>query len=132
VLVGGITGTFTMTGGGIFNNVVTTGNGGGVFVEGYSGGPSAFNMTGGTIGGNAVTGNGGGVYVATNGIFTKTGTGSSIIYGDTNATHTSGSNENTAGSDHGHAVYVESGSQERNDNADFSVSLNSDTSDNWE
>jgi hypothetical protein len=42
------------------------------------------------------------VYVDGTGSFTKTG---GVIYGDTDKTHTAGSNENTAASGYGHAVY---------------------------
>ncbi|MDR1900484.1 MAG: right-handed parallel beta-helix repeat-containing protein [Treponema sp.] len=103
---GGGGGGFTMTGGTIAYNTVTgTGEGGGgVYVEGGS-----FTMTGGTIAGNTGTGCGGGVYAAW-GSFSKSGGG--IIYGDTDATHTLGSNENPAagGPANGHAVYYSGGS----------------------
>jgi hypothetical protein len=58
------------------------------------------------IKGNKATGNGGGVYIYSavfTGSFYKTG--NSIIYGDTDTTHTDNANENTATSGRGHAVY---------------------------
>jgi uncharacterized repeat protein (TIGR02543 family) len=94
-------GTFTMGGGKISGNSATFG--GGVVVYG-----STFTMTGGEISGNSADYGGGGVGVFSDvssvSSFTKTG---GIIYGDTNAIHTPGSNENTVkyGNTWGHAVY---------------------------
>jgi len=66
---GGVTvfqgGTFIMNGGSITGNIGD--EGGGVRVAG------SFTMNGGTISGNQATRNGGGVFVATSGIFNKTG-----------------------------------------------------------
>jgi hypothetical protein len=91
-------------------------------------------MTGGTISGNfATAGYGGGVYIysgASGAVFTKTG---GTIYGDTDTTHYPGSNENTAGTGTGHAVYIEPGSpKKRNTDAGTSVNLNSGTGTNWQ
>jgi hypothetical protein len=64
-------------------------------------------MSGGTISGNYAA-TGGGVWVAPGSTFSKSGGG--IIYGDTDATHTSGSTENTAtgaSSGNGHAVFYD-------------------------
>ena len=59
--------TFTMTGGSISNNTVTSGEGGGVYVGvyhfNYSKYGSSFTMTGGTISGNSAN-SGGGVYIS--------------------------------------------------------------------
>jgi hypothetical protein len=95
-------GTFTMYGGTISGN--KGGNGGGVSV--INGG--TFTMHGGTIKDNTA-GRGGAVYVGSSrystSTFTKTG---GVIYGDTNAAHTAGANENTAtegASGWGHAVF---------------------------
>jgi hypothetical protein len=117
--------TFTMTGGEISGNTagggVGGGRGGGVFV--YISG-STFTMTGGTISGNTASNYGGGVGVES-GTFTKTG--NSIIYGDSDTTHTPGSTENTAVTGKGHAAYVESGAKKRNATADTGVNMNSAT-----
>jgi hypothetical protein len=140
----GNSGTFTMSGGTISGNIATytdldpgdpnlsSGNGGGVYV----GNSGTFTMSGGTVSGNEASKNGGGVYVETYGTdetFTKTG--DSIIYGDTNTTHDSNSDENTAGSGEGHAVYVKTRNSplKRNTTANSSVVLsNSDTGTGWE
>jgi len=71
-------GLFTMSGGKIFNNIVTGGCGGGVVHEGYipyqiGSEPSkpvycTFTMSGGEISNNVAT-TGGGVYIGTYGIF---------------------------------------------------------------
>jgi hypothetical protein len=91
-------------------------------------------MSGGTISGNSALiesggyGKGGGVYV--NGSFTKSG--SSIIYGDTDTTHTPGANENTAASGDGHAVYWD-GNKQRNATLASGVNLStSNSSLNWD
>ncbi|MDR1178426.1 MAG: hypothetical protein LBK64_06330, partial [Spirochaetaceae bacterium] len=93
--------TFTMSGGTISGNT-SKDIGGGVIIAG------TFTMSGGIISGNTVTGLGlgGGVAAAGDASFTKNG---GIIYGDTDATHTPGSTENTAtsaASGSGHAVCV--------------------------
>jgi hypothetical protein len=115
---------FTMEEGTIKNNSTVNGGGG---VDVFNGG--SFTMTGGTISGNSVTGAsayGGGVCVdATySGSFTKTG---GIIYGDTDATHTLGSDENTSASERGHAVYVFAsfGEAKRNNTAGTEDNLDS-------
>jgi hypothetical protein len=87
-------------------------------------------MSGGTISGNTASysnGHGGGVHVY-DGTFIKTG--QSVIYGDTDTTHTPGSTENTAKSGKGHAVAA--GSKKRNTTAGTGVNLDSTTSANWE
>ncbi|MDR1072820.1 MAG: hypothetical protein LBL45_04000 [Treponema sp.] len=61
-----VSGTFTMSGGTISGNSVSTGYGGGVFVSG------TFTQSGGTISGNTA-GFGGGVYMNGNGTFTMSG-----------------------------------------------------------
>jgi hypothetical protein len=61
---------------------------------------------------------GGGVRFMGEGTFTKKG---GTIYGDTDTTHTAGSNENTAASGNGHAVYALS--KKRNTDAGSSVML---------
>jgi hypothetical protein len=61
---------------------------------------------------------GGGVYVSY-GTFRKTG---GVIYGDTDATHTAGSTENTATSGLGHGVYL-NGGKRRNATAGAAVNL---------
>jgi uncharacterized repeat protein (TIGR02543 family) len=109
-------GTFKMSGGAVSGNTAT--NGGGVFVAANN----AFKMSGGTVSGNTAT-NGGGVSVNTQGTFTKSG--DSTIYGDTNTEHTPNSNENTASSGNGHAVYVDTGSKKRNSTAGESDNLDS-------
>jgi hypothetical protein len=110
-------GIFTMNGGTISGN--QAGFGGGVYVkEGYG----RFTMNGGAISGNQA-GSGGGVYVGEgDGSFTKTG---GAIYGDTNTIHTPDSNENTAASGNGHAVWVTRGFLKRNSTADSEVDLDS-------
>jgi hypothetical protein len=104
-------GTFTMEGGTISGN--TASSGGGVFVETFA----TFTMNGGTISGNTAV-SGGGVYPV--GTFTKTG---GTIYGDNDTTHTSDSDENTATSGNGHAVYA--GARKRNTTAGPGVALDS-------
>ncbi|GHV60674.1 hypothetical protein AGMMS49587_02790 [Spirochaetia bacterium] len=114
-------GTFIMSGGEISgNNGGWGGYGGGVNV--YENG--TFTMSGGEISGNYAR-EGGGVYVWSymGGTFTKASTGG-IIYGDTNTTHTTGSNENTATSGNGHAVYIQS-SRKRNTTVNAGDALDS-------
>jgi hypothetical protein len=86
-------GTFTMSGGAISGNTVSSssGAGGGVFVS-----SGTFTMSGGTISGNtsSSSGAGGGVYVSSNGTFTMSG---GTISG------------NTASSGAGGGVFVDSG-----------------------
>jgi hypothetical protein len=114
-------GTFTMSGGTISENYTSGYNwsGGGVFVE-----ESTFTMTDGTISGN--TGSwGGGVYVSSSGgTFTKSG---GTIYGY----KADGTQKNTAASGYGHAVYISSGSKERNDTAGPDINLDSSKSGGW-
>jgi hypothetical protein len=87
-------GTFTMSGSGS-----ATATGGGVHVRGD------FIMRDNTVvSDNTADDSGGGVYVShDSSVFTKTG---GVIYGDTDGTHTPGSDENTvtAGNTNGHAV----------------------------
>jgi hypothetical protein len=97
---------------------------GGVYV--WAG--SSFTMEGGVIKGNSVSGNnntsaGGGVYVhnTPGNTFIKKG---GLIYGDTNMTHTAGTNENTASTGKGHAVYVAAPtSKQRNADAGPEINL---------
>jgi hypothetical protein len=104
-----------MSGGSVSDNTATTG--GGVYVS-YGG---TFNMSGGAvISGNTASANGGGVYVSYGGTFNKFG---GTIYGDDNTIHTTGSDENTAGSGDGHAAYVFTGSKKRNSTAGPGVNL---------
>jgi hypothetical protein len=102
-------GTFIMNNGTISGNTASYDSGGGVYSSG------TFTMSGGTISGNTASssyGAGGGVYVG-GGTFTKSGTGTAVIYGS-NASDTL---KNTASSNNGHAVYVNSGSKKRNTTA---------------
>jgi hypothetical protein len=100
----GLGSLFTMSGGVVSGNIATNGSGGGVSVSDSS----MFVMSGGTIGGNTASGpsivsiGGGGVYVDGGSLFTKSG---GIIHGDTDTAHTPASDENTAASGNGHAVY---------------------------
>jgi len=129
------------------NNTNNSGNGGGVAV--LSG---TFTMNGGTIKGNTAAasgtpstgGFGGGVYVGEEGTFSKTG---GIIYGyvdnDTNSNKAFGSDTPTT--PQGHAVYVTAVSdanaaagaepirseKKRNNTADNTVNLNSETEESW-
>jgi hypothetical protein len=81
---------------------------------------ATFIMEGGTINGNAATEwGGGGVLVNENGTFAKKG---GTIYGDTDATHTPGSAENTATNGGGHAVLLRGGKR-RNDTAGTEIKL---------
>jgi parallel beta-helix repeat protein len=112
--------TFTMNNGTISGNT-TASYGGGVFVVGR------FTMNGGEIRGNTANDNGGGVYVS-DGSFIKYGGG--IIYGS-NATDTL---KNTATTGDGHAAYVYlsfNSNRKRNTTAGESVTLNSESSSNW-
>jgi hypothetical protein len=106
-------GTFTMTNGEISGNTAEN-NGGGVFVNE----DATFTLEGGTISGNTANYYGGGVDVW-RGTFTKKG---GKINGDTDATHTPGSAENTALGGYGHAVDL-SGGRWRNATADTGVKL---------
>jgi uncharacterized repeat protein (TIGR02543 family) len=117
--------TFTMSGGTIHENTGT--NGGGVTVFG-----GAFSMSGGTISGNSAINSGGGVYAATGSTFNKTG--NSVIYGDTDHTHTDGSDENTvtSGTHKGHAVYYDNDSKWRDKTLESGENIStSDTVTNW-
>jgi hypothetical protein len=131
------TSTFTMTGGTISGNKAGASNGGGVYVWASGSGSNAdFTMNGGTISGNTAS-NGGGVGVSNaatgTATFTKADNGNSgTIYGDTDTTHTPGSEENTAFGGNGHAVYVESGLKRRDWTAGPGVHLDSTTTDNWD
>ncbi|MDR2210011.1 MAG: cadherin-like beta sandwich domain-containing protein [Spirochaetaceae bacterium] len=141
---------FEMAGGTIAYNTAST-SGGGVFVSG-----TTFEMTGGTIAHNTASSDGGGVYVnsgtfetsgtalikgnkaawgggvfvtaASNSMFTKKG--NALIYGDTDTTHTDGSNENTATSGNGHVVCL-MGGKKRNDEADATVNLYAKDTSAW-
>ncbi|MDR1238674.1 MAG: hypothetical protein LBK27_01040 [Treponema sp.] len=135
---------FTMIGGTISGNTASSADGGsaggGVYVVENSGSTTAtafFTMRGGTIRDNTASssfsptthGKGGGVYVDSGGTFTKS---SGTIYGDDDTTHTSGSDENTATTGDGHAVYVYSSpSKKRNTDAGPELTLDSTTSENW-
>jgi hypothetical protein len=147
-------GSFTMSGGTISGNTATSNGGGGVYVNS---GP--FTMSGGSIRGNTATSNGGGVCISNGSSFTMsgdaeisgntatTGSGGGVyvndssftktggaIYGDTDTTHPTGSNDNTAGSGDGHAVYV-SATQKRNATAGPEVNLDSTktgTAEGWD
>ncbi|MFP3090523.1 autotransporter adhesin family protein [Treponema sp. TIM-1] len=120
-------GTVIMEAGEISGNI-TSYVGGGVY--NHMGGN--FTMKGGKISGNTAA-RGGGVYQP-DGTFRKTG---GIIYGDSNATHTPGSTENTATTLSGHAVYLPSSSgtgKTRNADAGPGLTLyasRSDLSDSW-
>ncbi|AEF81949.1 fibronectin type III domain-containing protein [Leadbettera azotonutricia] len=123
-------GSFTLKGGTIRENTASS-RGGGVYV--YSSG--SFTMEGGTISGNSSSYEGGGVCVSSDGSFTKSGT--SIIYGDTDTTHTAGANENTALSGQGHAIYwYASPSKQRQSTLGANVDLSTNTADagyaNWD
>jgi hypothetical protein len=130
-------GTFSMSGGEVSKNISQIilgsghspiyhpGAGGGVYAAG------TFTMNGGKISGNTA-GRGGGVYVYY-AIFLKAPTGG-IIYGDTDTTHTPGTDENTSISSNGHAVYLWTNpilnqtvpwTEKRNSTADSSVKLDS-------
>ena len=111
--------TFHMEGGTITGNT-STGNGGGVNVNGTDGFPCRFTMSGGTICGN--TGTGGGVYVNTNSTFamsgnakvsgnTSTGNGGGVLVDGAKALLTMSDNaeisKNKAGNNHyGGGVYI--------------------------
>ena len=99
----------------------STGEGGGVHVDG-----GTFTMSGGTVSGNTTAGKGGGVYVKDNGsLFNKTG---GTIYGNSG----DGDANTAKDSNSGHAVWVESGSRKRNSTAGETVNLSSSGSANWE
>jgi hypothetical protein len=110
---GNTTSSFTMSGGVIRGNTVTSG-GGGVYVD-----SGAFTMSGGAIQGNTASSSGGGVYVDYFATFTKT---AGTIYGDTDTTHT-GTTENTASSGNGHAVFLSLNGKKRNSDAGTTVNL---------
>jgi hypothetical protein len=141
-------GTFTMSGGEVSDNTAS-GGGGGVYVSGsgtfftmnggevsgntlsaaysaaYGGGVyvngGTFTMNGGEISSNSVSSSyGGGVYVGSGGTFTKQSGG--VIYGSN-----AGSLSNSA-SNRGQAVYVDSGSKQRNSTAGEGVTLDSSKS----
>jgi hypothetical protein len=128
---GGITifpgGIFTMNGGTISGNSAS--HGGGVWINGGS-----FTMTGGIISGNqAVAGGGVNVNGYIGASFSKTG--NSVIYGDTDSTHTPGSTENTAANGNGHAVFWgrDSGFKQRNSTLPVRVDISTtDLTTNWE
>jgi hypothetical protein len=107
-------GTFTMKSGEISGNSSSSYDGGGGGV--YAGG--TFAMSGGAISGNTAYSSGGGVYVDSGSVFTKDYGG--VIYGADAAD----SLKNT--SEYGHAVYVSSGSIERNTTAWEGVRLDSE------
>jgi hypothetical protein len=149
-------GTFIMTGGEISGNTASGGGyGGGVHTRSAaitggkisgntaSGGGGVytsigtFNMTGGEISGNTATGlsGGGGVYASngSNATFTKTGTG--VIYGDTDNTHTPDSTENTAIAGPGHAVKVGGDARKRDSDAPAGVNISTggiNPADGWD
>ena len=106
----------------ITGNTANGSYGGGVFVESSG----TFTMNGGTISGNTASSStygSGGVFVY-NGAFIKQSTG--IIYGS-NALDTA--LNNTASSDsYGHAAYLNSSGQKRNNTAGVGVTMNSGTS----
>jgi hypothetical protein len=110
LLLGGGSASFTMNGGTISGNTAVK-RGGGVFVNNEDDDiedstTATFTMTNGTISGNTAE-RGGGVSIEHEALFSKTG--NSIIYGDTDKTHTPGNNENTGTSDEhlytGHVVW---------------------------
>jgi hypothetical protein len=104
------TSVFTMSEGTISDNVASSG--GGVSINNYS----VFTMSGGTISGNEANGTGGvggGVLLMADGsTFSKSGT--SVIYGDSDHSHTTPPDENTAAS-LGNAVYCADGRKRDND-----------------
>jgi uncharacterized repeat protein (TIGR02543 family) len=105
-------GTLVMQTGSKISNNSSSGNGGGVLVNG-----GTFTMSGGEISGNSAN-SGGGVYVA-GGAFTKEP--GSVIYGS----DASGTLKNSASSYHtGHVVYV-SESRKRNTTVDTDITLDS-------
>jgi hypothetical protein len=107
-------GTFTMMKGGTISENKAKGYGGGVYVE-----SGTFTMTGGTISGNRTIDSYGGGGVYSKGTFTKTG---GTIYGsDVEAPLA-----NTAGSNVGHAVYINNNGVKRlNFTADEGTHLDS-------
>ncbi|AEF82547.1 fibronectin type III domain-containing protein [Leadbettera azotonutricia] len=130
-------GSFTMKEGSISGNSASSSysSGGGVYV--YSSG--SFTMEGGTISGNSASSSsssngGGGVYVYSSGSFIKSGP--SVIYGDTDTTHTAGANENTALNGRGHAVYWSASPKQRQSTLEANVDLSTNPADagyaNWD
>jgi parallel beta-helix repeat protein len=137
-------GTFTMQdNASVRGNTAASSSGGGVYV--YSAGTFTMKDSA-SVSGNTASSNGGGVYVTSNGMFTiqdnasvSDNTASSgggiyvaegtfikkggTIYGDTDTTHTADSDENTATSGNGHAVYLQSSSKKRNSTAGPTVNL---------
>jgi predicted outer membrane repeat protein len=116
-------GTFTMQ-----DNALVSGNtassGGGVSV----GTDGTFTMEGSaSVSGNTASSDGGGVYVSNFAFVGSLGTAfikkGGTIYGDTDTTHTAGSDENTASSGNGHAVYLHNDSKKRNSTAGTTVNL---------
>jgi nitrous oxidase accessory protein NosD len=100
-------GTFTMSGGTISGNI-TAANGGGVWVTNNA----SFTMTGGTISGNTASssgGRGGGVYVFS-GSSTKTGGTISGYGSDTVNGNVVKNSSGVVQSNQGHAVYASAGS----------------------
>jgi hypothetical protein len=106
--------SFTMESGVIKDNTAAF-VGGGVHMDSRT----SFTMTGGVIKGNKAREGGGGVFAS--GIFIKKG---GTIYGDTDAVHTTGADENTVtgGSAKGHAVAL-AWSLKRDANAGPEVNL---------
>jgi uncharacterized repeat protein (TIGR02543 family) len=113
-------GTFTMTGGLVYNNTNTSGNGGGVYVS--NGG--TFTMTGGTIQGNSTSSYGGGVYVESGGTLNKS---NGNILG-TDAFADSLKNKASGGGD---AAYVAGTPPKKRDSTSYD-SLSSGSGDNWD
>jgi hypothetical protein len=127
--------SFTMSGGTISTNTANR-RGGGVYVNNdddiQDPTTTSFTMNGGTISGNTALGSdgasgGGGVWVEDDASFEKTGT--SVIYGDTDNTHTPESTENTAANSRGHAVmYHPSGPYSYGRNTDLGSGIGITTS----
>jgi hypothetical protein len=122
--------TSSSNGGGLFvgnnfkmrNNAMVSGNiaasnGGGVYIFG-----GAFAIQDNASVSDNTAAGGGGVYIDSyvNGTFIKKG---GTIYGDTDTTHAAGSNENTATSGDGHAVYLYNSSKKRNSTAGTAINL---------
>jgi uncharacterized repeat protein (TIGR02543 family) len=90
-------GSFTMEGGEISGNSASSGIGGGVLVWRTTPGSNSFTMEGGEISGNtAAWDEGGGGGIGISGHYSSFNKTGGIIYGDTDGTHTAGSTENTA------------------------------------
>jgi hypothetical protein len=119
-------GTFAMTGGIISGNYSIYAGGGVCIFNG------SFTMSGGTISDNfSQNSYGGGVSIYDLGIFTKSGP--SVIYGDTDTTHTTGISENTAGGGFGHAVFWGYGGKQRDATLGSGDNLSTlDPSLNWD